>query len=250
MSNEHFEPSLSEAAYNPKMLAAKAKLLERFRRDGEHYQPSTLKTTPAERAAERVPEGQHQTKGFPILDLGVHPDITTENWRLKIWGEVENPVELTWAEFQTLPRERQTSDFHCVTTWSKLDVQWGGVRFHDLAALVEPKPGAHFVLQHGGEDYTTNVALEEMMDDDVLIADEFVLDINGRNDGWQAIPTERGGPVRMIVPKLYAWKGSKFLVGLEFLAHDRRGFWEVRGYHNHADPWRNERFSRDEENED
>jgi DMSO/TMAO reductase YedYZ molybdopterin-dependent catalytic subunit len=243
MQKETSSQTPSDAAYNPKMLAAKAKLLERFRREGEPFQPSTLKTTQDERAALRVPPGQHLTRGFPVLDLGVRPELSAENWRLKIWGEVENPVELTWDEFQSLPRVRQTSDFHCVTTWSKLDVQWGGVRFHDLAAIVEPKPTARYVVQHGGEGYTTNAPMEELMDDDVLIADEMVLEINGRNNGWQPIPTDRGGPVRVIVPKLYAWKGSKFLVGLRFLERDEPGFWEVRGYHNHADPWRAERYS-------
>ena len=228
--------------YNPKMLAAKAKLLERFKREGEHFQPSTLKTTPAERQAQRVPPGQHLTGGFPILDLGVRPAVTPEQWRLKVGGEVENPLELTWEEFQKLPRTRQTSDFHCVTTWSKLDVQWGGVRFADLATLVMPTERAKYVIQHGAEGYTTNTPLEELMDTDVLIADEFVLDLNGQNNGWQRIPAERGGPVRMIVPKLYAWKGSKFLVELHFQEHDDPGFWEERGYHNHADPWRVERY--------
>jgi DMSO/TMAO reductase YedYZ molybdopterin-dependent catalytic subunit len=243
MRNKPPNTSPADSGYNPKMLAAKAKLLERFRREGEAFQPSTLTTTPAERAAMRVPPGQHLTKGFPILDLGVRPSLAPENWRLKVWGEVENPVELSWNDFQNLPRVRQTSDFHCVTTWSKLDVQWGGVRFHDLVALVEPKETARFVLQYGGENYTTNAPLEELMDDDVLIADEMVLDLNGNDNGWQSIPTERGGPVRVIVPKLYAWKGSKFLVGLEFMEHDAPGFWEVRGYNNHADPWRSERYS-------
>lgn len=243
MQNEHAEEPTSQSSFNPKMLEAKARLLERFRRAGEPFQPSTLKTTPEERAARRVPPGQHLTKGFPILDLGVRPELSPADWRLKIWGEVENPVELTWHEFQELPHVRQTSDFHCVTTWSKLDVQWGGVRFHDLAAIARPKPNARYVIQHGSEGYTTNAPLEELMDDDVLIADEVVLELNGKNHGWQPIPTERGGPVRVVVPKLYAWKGSKFLAGLRFLEHDEPGFWEVRGYNNHADPWRAERYS-------
>jgi DMSO/TMAO reductase YedYZ molybdopterin-dependent catalytic subunit len=229
-------------AYNEKMLAAKAKLLERFKLEGEHYQPPTLKTTPEQRAARRVPPGQHLTKGFPVLDLGVQPQFNPETWRFKVWGDVENPIEITWDEWKLLPRVRQTTDFHCVTTWSKLDVQWGGVRFSDLAALVMPTEKAQYVIQHGAEGYTTNAPIEELMDDDVLIADEFVLDINGMNNGWQAIPKERGGPVRMIVPKLYAWKGSKFLIGMRFQEHDEPGFWETRGYHNHADPWRMERY--------
>ena len=224
------------------MIAAKQKLLQRFRK-GEQFQPSTLETTPAERTARRLPEGQHLTQGFPILDLGSRPELSAQNWSLRVWGEVENPIELSWDEFQKLPRSRQTTDFHCVTTWSKYDVPWGGVRFSDLAALVMPTDDAHFVIQHGGEGYTTNTPLEELMDDDVLVADEMVLQINGQDNGWQPIPRERGGPVRLIVPKLYAWKGSKFLIGLHFSKHDAPGFWEVRGYNNHADPWLNERYS-------
>jgi len=227
-----------------KMIEAKRRLLERFRRDERgQFQPTTLQTTPEERAEKRLPDGQHLTQGFPILDLGTRPDIRPEEWTLKIWGEVENPVEVSWDDLKGLPRSRQVTDFHCVTTWSKYDVPWGGVHFSDLAALVRPTMKAHFVVQHGGEGYTTNTPLEELMDSDVLIADEMVLQINGKDGGWQAIPRERGGPVRMIVPKLYAWKGSKFLVGLRFQERDEPGFWEVRGYNNHADPWRNERYS-------
>jgi DMSO/TMAO reductase YedYZ molybdopterin-dependent catalytic subunit len=226
-----------------KMIEAKRRLLERFKRDERgQFQPTTLQTTPEERDAKRLPDGQHLTNGFPILDLGTRPDIRPEEWTLKIWGEVENPVELSWDDFKKLPRSRQVTDFHCVTTWSKYEVPWGGIHFSDLAALVRPTMKAKFVIQHGGEGYTTNTPLEEMMDSDVLLADEMVLQINGEDNGWQSIPRERGGPVRMIVPKLYAWKGSKFLVGLRFQERDEPGFWEVRGYNNHADPWRNERY--------
>jgi DMSO/TMAO reductase YedYZ molybdopterin-dependent catalytic subunit len=105
--------------FNEKMLATKAKLLERFRHEGEHYQPPTLKTTPEQRAARRVPPGQHLTKGFPVLDLGVQPQFNPETWRFKVWGDVENPIELSWDEWKQLPRVRQTTDFHCVTTWSQ-----------------------------------------------------------------------------------------------------------------------------------
>jgi DMSO/TMAO reductase YedYZ molybdopterin-dependent catalytic subunit len=233
---------MSEPQYNEKMLAAKAKLLARFKREGERYQPSMLKTTPEERAARRIPQGQHETKGFPILDLGQRPIFNPATWRFKVWGAVENPMEFTWEQWQQLPHVRQVSDFHCVTTWSKLDVPWGGVRFSDLAALVMPTEKAKHIIQYGAEGYTTNVPLEEMMDDDVLLADEFVLNLNGQDNGWQTIPTERGGPLRVIVPKLYAWKGSKFLIGLRFHEEDEPGFWETRGYHNHADPWRVERY--------
>ena len=227
-----------------KMIEAKRRLLERFKRDEKgEFQPRTLDTTPAQRAAKRLPDGQHLTKSFPILDLGVRPDLRPNDYTLKVWGEVENPVELSWQQLQELPRHRQITDFHCVTTWSKYDVPWGGIRFLDIAALVRPTMKAHYVIEHGGEGYTTNIPLDEAMDEDVLIADEMVLQINGKDDGWQPIPRERGGPVRLIVPKLYAWKGSKFLIGLHFSEFDEPGFWEERGYNNHADPWKNERYS-------
>ena len=235
-------PQISEEQA-AKMIEAKRRLLERFRADERgQFQPTTLMTTPEERAQKRLPDGQKLTQGFPILDLGTRPNLTPENWTLRIWGEVENPVELSWDDFKALPRVRQTSDFHCVTTWSKLDVPWGGVLFADIAALAMPKDTANHVIQFGAEGYTTNTPLETAMDNDVLLADEFVLDIKGENNGWQNIPTERGGPLRMIVPKLYAWKGSKFLVGLRFVSKDEPGFWETRGYNNHADPWREERY--------
>jgi len=235
-------PQIDEAAV-AKMIEAKRRLLDRFHREGEFYQPETLKTRPEDRAKRRLPPGQRLTTNFPILDLGVRPSLGPANWKLRVWGAVENPVELNWEQWQALPRSRQVTDFHCVTTWSKYDVPWGGVRFSDLAALVMPKPEAKFVVQHGGEGYTTNTPLAELMDTDVLVADEMILDINGERTDWIPIPRDRGGPVRLIVPKLYAWKGSKFLVGLHFQEQDSPGFWEVRGYNNHADPWRNERYS-------
>ena len=236
-------PTIDPAAA-AKMIEAKRRLIQRFRQDESgQFQPSTLQTTPEERASRRLPQGQHLTKGFPILDLGVRPELNPENWTLRIWGEVENPVELNWEQFRALPRQRQVTDFHCVTTWSKYEVPWGGVRFSDLAALVMPTENAAYVIQHGGEGYTTNTPLEELMDNDVLIADEMILDLNGERSEWMPIPRERGGPVRTIVPKLFAWKGSKFLVGLHFQSYDSPGFWEERGYNNHADPWRNERYS-------
>ena len=135
-----------------KMIEAKRRLLERFRRDEKgEFQPRTLETTPAQRAAKRLPDGQHLTKSFPILDLGTRPDLPLDSYTLRVWGEVENPVELTWDELQKLPRHRQVTDFHCVTTWSKYDVPWGGVRFLDIAALVRPTMKAKYVIEHGGE---------------------------------------------------------------------------------------------------
>jgi DMSO/TMAO reductase YedYZ molybdopterin-dependent catalytic subunit len=169
-----------------------------------------------------------------VLDLGVQPDIPHDKWTLKVDGLVEKPTTLSWAQFNALPQVDDVSDFHCVTTWSKYDCRWGGVAFITLYELAQPKPEARFVYFTGYDGYSTNVPLAHCLDDDVLIATSF--------DG-QPLPREHGGPARVIIPKLYAWKGSKFVKGITFLAEDRLGFWEVRGYHNVGDPWKEERYS-------
>jgi DMSO/TMAO reductase YedYZ molybdopterin-dependent catalytic subunit len=192
------------------------------------------KAKPATRSEDRLPPGQHLTSGFPVLDLGIRPDISLEKWRLEISGLVENPRTFSWDEFNVLPRFEDVSDFHCVTTWSKFDCRWSGVAFFTLAEIVKPKPEARHVLFTSYDSYSTNVRLEDCMDDDVLIATQF--------DG-QPIPLEHGGPARVIIPKLYAWKGAKFVRLIEFASEDRLGFWELRGYSNTADPWTEDRFS-------
>jgi DMSO/TMAO reductase YedYZ molybdopterin-dependent catalytic subunit len=185
-------------------------------------------------SAERLPPGQKLTTGFPVLDLGVQPAITPAEWRLKIDGLVAQPRTLDWAEFNALPQVEDTSDFHCVTTWSKYDCRWGGVAFTTLYELVQPAPEARFVYFTSFDGYSTNVALEHCLDDDVLIATSF--------DG-APVSREHGGLARVIVPKLYAWKGAKFVSGITFLAEDKLGFWEVRGYSNTADPWTEDRYA-------
>ncbi len=193
-----------------------------------------LKERPLVRSHDRLPPGQHLTSGFPVLDLGIQPEIKLEHWRLQISGQVENPVTLTWEDFHALPQFEDVSDFHCVTTWSKYDCAWGGVSFFTLCELVKPTPQAHFLHYTGYDGYSTNTPLETALDDDTLIATSFA---------GTSIPREHGGPARVIIPKLYAWKGAKFVKGIEFLEHDRQGFWEVRGYSNTADPWTDDRFS-------
>ncbi len=188
----------------------------------------------AEAAAGRLPPGQSLTTGFPVLDLGVQPVIPPEAWTLTLDGEVENPVRLTRAAFDALPQVEDVSDFHCVTTWSKYDCRWGGVAFTTLYELVRPTAAARHVYFTGYDGYSTNVPLERCLDDDVLIATSF--------DG-KPLPREHGGPARVIIPKLYAWKGAKFVKGLTFLAEDKPGYWEVRGYSNSADPWKEERYA-------
>lgn len=188
-----------------------------------------------------TPPGQHLVRNWPVLDLGVTPRISHEDWRLELTGLVENPVTLTWDEFMALPQTEDVSDFHCVTTWSRLDNRWKGVRFRDLAELCVPTSEARFVSTTGydiapGTDipYTTNLPLNRAVEDDVLLVHE-----------WEGepLPTEHGGPVRMITPKLYAWKGAKWIRSIEFRAEDQPGFWEVRGYSNTAEPWFDDRFS-------
>ena len=183
---------------------------------------------------DRLPPGQKLTTGFPVLDLGMHPAIPHDQWALKIDGLVEKPTTLSWDQFHALPQVEDVSDFHCVTTWSKYDCRWGGVAFTTLYELAQPKPEAKFVYFTGYDGYSTNVALPACLDDDVLVATSF--------DG-APISLEHGGHARVIIPKLYAWKGSKFVSGITFLAEDKLGFWEVRGYSNTADPWKEERYA-------
>jgi DMSO/TMAO reductase YedYZ molybdopterin-dependent catalytic subunit len=181
-----------------------------------------------------LPVGQTITTKWPVLDLGVQPDISLKEWRLILNGEVEHSTELTWEEFMALPQTEDTSDFHCVTTWSRLNIHWRGVRLLDLAAFVMPKEKATHILCYGYDDYTTNVSLEEALKPDVLL----VHTVDG-----EPLPKEHGGPVRMITPQLYAWKGAKWINRIEFLKQNKLGFWEQRGYSNTAYPWRNDRYS-------
>ncbi len=169
-----------------------------------------------------------------MLDLGIQPEVPADAWTLRIHGQVENPVTLSWSDFKALPQFRDVSDFHCVTTWSQYDMAWEGVAFFTLAELVRPKPAASHVFFKAYDGYSTNTTLDAMMDDDVLIA-----------HSWSGSPLTKvhGGPARVIVPKLYAWKGAKWVKEVIFLDRDLLGFWELRGYSNTADPWKDDRFS-------
>lgn len=188
-----------------------------------------------------VPTGQRPVTNWPVLDLGDVPDIELSDWRLELAGLVENPVTLTWDDFIALPQVEDTSDFHCVTTWSRLDSHWKGVRFKTIAELAVPKDNATWILTTGydrdagsGESYTTNLPLARAVEDDVLLVHTW--------EG-QPLPREHGGPVRMITPKLYAWKGAKWIRKIEFLDRNRKGFWERRGYSDTAEPWFDDRYS-------
>jgi len=207
-------------------IAAKQKWAEKQKARGVTARPAG--------STDRLPPGQKLTTGFPVLDLGVQPEIPLKEWKFTVDGLVAKPMALDWTAFNALPQVEDVSDFHCVTTWSRYDCRWGGVAFTTLYELAQPKPEVKFVYFTGYDGYSTNVSLEKCLDDDVLIATSF--------DG-APVSREHGGPARVIIPKLYAWKGAKFASGMTFLAEDKLGFWEVRGYSNTADPWTEDRYA-------
>jgi DMSO/TMAO reductase YedYZ molybdopterin-dependent catalytic subunit len=184
--------------------------------------------------ADRVPPGQYVTEKFPVLHYGSVPKIDLATWDFKVYGEVDSPFTLTWAQFRELPRKQVTTDIHCVTRWTKLDTAWEGVPIQHVLELAQIRPGATYVVAHSEQGYTANLPLDILDDDDVLLADTY--------DGAPLEP-EHGYPLRLFVPKRYFWKSAKWLRGLEFLDHDQLGFWERYGYHNDADPWKEERYS-------
>jgi DMSO/TMAO reductase YedYZ molybdopterin-dependent catalytic subunit len=181
----------------------------------------------------KLPVGQTETRKWPVLDLGVTPNVSKEQWTLVVDGACDAPVTLGWGDFMALEQVEDVSDFHCVTTWSRMDVPWTGVRFADAVALAQPRPDAAFVMCHAYDGYTTNLSLEEALKPDVLLVH--------RADG-APLPREHGGPVRVITPQLYAWKGAKWVKRLELLTENQLGFWEERGYSSTAHPWRNDRY--------
>ncbi|HEX8034409.1 MAG TPA: sulfite oxidase-like oxidoreductase [Ktedonobacterales bacterium] len=182
---------------------------------------------------DRLPPGQYHTKKWPILSYEPTPKFNATTYRFAVSGAVEEPFELTWDELQALPRVTLTSDFHCVTTWSRYDNTWEGVHIREILQRARPTEAAKFVTARSYTGYTTNMPLSDLDDDDVIIA--------FKHDG-QEIEPDHGGPVRLIVPKLYAYKSAKWLSGLEFTEKDKPGFWEVRGYSNSANPWKEERY--------
>ncbi len=191
----------------------------------------------AVRSTDRLPPGQREVKDLPVLDLDIQPKVSLSEWRLQIHGLVESPVELDWAAFNALPRFADTSDFHCVTTWSRFDLSWEGVAFFSIIDLVKPASEATHVVFQGYDGYDTNVELDACMDDDVLVA----TGVNG-----EPLPLEHGAPARMVIPKLYAWKSAKFLREIRFTDSHELGYWEKRGYSDTADPWTEDRFRGEE----
>jgi DMSO/TMAO reductase YedYZ molybdopterin-dependent catalytic subunit len=190
--------------------------------------------SPDTKRKERIPPGQHQDKSWPVLHAGSVHKTDFSTWKFKIWGLVEEEIELSFKEFMGLPKVNVFSDIHCVTTWSKLNNLWEGVRTSAIKDVVKILPEAKYVLVHAHKNFTTNLSLEDFFAEDVLLATMH----NGHN-----LSSKHGGPVRLVVPRLYFWKSAKWVTGLEFLAEDKRGFWESNGYHNHGDPWTEERYS-------
>jgi DMSO/TMAO reductase YedYZ molybdopterin-dependent catalytic subunit len=180
----------------------------------------------------RIPPGQYLTERFPVLTYGSNPPFDLASWSLSIWGEVAEPYTLSWDELLALPQATVTTDIHCVTRWSKLDTAWTGVRVRDLLERAHVKPTGTHVMAHGDGGYTTNIAIEALYDDDVLVAHTY----EGR-----PLEPDHGAPLRLLVPKRYFWKSAKFLRQLEVMPEDRMGFWELNGYHNEADPFTEQR---------
>jgi DMSO/TMAO reductase YedYZ molybdopterin-dependent catalytic subunit len=212
--------------------AVKDKLIEKkqdWAREGR-----LLTGTHADPTRERLPPGQRLVKDWPVLDLGVQPDVPERKFRLDIDGMVKRPISMTLAEFMALPQTESVSDMHCVTQWSRYDNRWKGVSARALLETVQPKDEAKHVVFHSHDGYTTNVRLDQFDQPDVFLVHR-----------WEGEPITRqhGGPVRVLIPRLYLWKSAKWVRRIELTGADRPGFWEVRGYHNNADPWTEERYS-------
>lgn len=182
---------------------------------------------------DRLPPGQRLVENWPVLDLGIQPDVPKADWQLTIDGTVENPVTWDWAAFTAQPQVADVSDIHCVTQWSRYDNRWDGVSTRHVVEVVRPRPETTDVILHGYDGYTTNVSLAAFADEDCLIAHS--------HDGVP-LTREHGGPARLIIPRYYFWKSAKWVKRIEFVAADKPGFWEVRGYHNVGDPWAEQRY--------
>ena len=213
-----------DGAINEKLIGAK----QGWARDGR-----LLTGTTADPARDRLPPGQRLVRDWPVLDLGVQPDVTPERFRLDLDGMVESPLHLTLDDLLALPQSDSVSDIHCVTQWSRYDNHWQGVAARTLLELARPKPEVRYVVFHAHDGYTTNVRLDQFDQPDVFLVHR-----------WEGKPIARqhGGPVRVLIPRLYFWKSAKWVRRIELIGQDRPGFWEVRGYHNNADPWQEERY--------
>jgi DMSO/TMAO reductase YedYZ molybdopterin-dependent catalytic subunit len=184
-------------------------------------------------AAARLPPGQYLTTDFPVLSAGPTPHISLDKWSFTLDGLVKKKASWTWEEFLKLPSQTFQVDISCVTKWTKLDMAWEGVSVDRLLEHVELDPRAHFVMAYSHEGYTTNLPLADILNGKAFVATKY--------EGMP-LPPEHGGPARLVVPQLYFWKSAKWVAGLKFMENDKAGFWESAGYHNHGDPWKEERY--------
>jgi len=183
---------------------------------------------------DRVPAGQYVTPKQPVMNMGFSPHLGTDAWSLEVIGLVENPIVLRWADFEALAQQQEVADFHCVTQWTRLNVGWEGVPVTTVLDIARPKPEARHVMFHCADGYSTNVDLDALRSPDVLFAH--------RMDG-RPLEVGHGYPVRVVIPARYGWKSAKWVTGVDLMAEDRPGFWEMNGYHMRGAPWREERFS-------
>jgi DMSO/TMAO reductase YedYZ molybdopterin-dependent catalytic subunit len=186
--------------------------------------------------ADRVPPGQYLTDDFPVLSAGPTPGVPPDQWRLTIEQPGRDPATWTWDQFRALPSRQFVVDIHCVTKWSKLDTSWTGVSVDTLLEHVDLDPRAAFATAYCYGGYTTNLPISEIVNGQAFVAFEY---------DARPLPPEHGGPARLVVPHLYFWKSAKWLRGLRLTAENVPGFWESFGYHNHGDPWKEERYSGD-----
>jgi DMSO/TMAO reductase YedYZ molybdopterin-dependent catalytic subunit len=180
----------------------------------------------------RVPPGQYLTERFPVLTVGPNPEYDLASWDFQLYGEVEDQLQLSWDELMGLPQKDVLVDIHCVTRWSKLDTSWRGVLLRDLLEMARVRPAGRYVMAYSDGGYTTNLPLDVVVGDDVLLAYAY--------DGKPLEP-DHGAPLRLLAPRRYFWKSAKFLRRIEVMSEDRMGFWELNGYHNDADPWKEQR---------
>lgn len=211
-----------------KLVRAKRKFIqeERFMKHGR-----------PERSTDRLPPGQTLTEGFPVLDLGIRPEIPVETWQLRLDGDVAAPQVIDWRQLSALPQASMTVDIHCVTAWSRFENQWDGVRISTILDLCRPLPSVKAVMIEGYDGYTTNLQFSDFADAKAMIA-----------TAWQGKPLtiEHGAPARFVLPHLYFWKSAKWIKRITFLKEEQRGFWEVGGYHVRGDPWLQQRYRGDE----
>lgn len=221
MADDDKDPGLI-GAIKDKLVASK----EKWAREGR-----LLTGRPA--GAGRLPPGQRLVREWPVLDLGIQPTVREQDWKLRVDGLIAEALTWDWNDFLEQPQSVVTCDMHCVTAWSRYDNEFAGVAMRHLLDQVKPRETARFAMLHSHDGYTTNVSLDMLSDPDVILA-----------HSWDGAPLtrEHGGPVRLIMPRYYLWKSAKWLKRIEFMADDKPGFWENRGYHMTGDPWREQRY--------